>query len=141
MKFVNYLKFNNELDRLCYLICFLCILFITLQANAQHPDLIKFKEAKQLSNKQTEFNICRGIAYQAEDTSLNRTEQFHAAYRNYIAFQDFGFQLSPTRNLNFDVYRQIGFNFFENPYAIYFKQANQTYSSLIHYAPSYPAHQ
>jgi len=112
---------------LCYLICFLCILFITLQANAQHPDLIKFKEAKQLSNKQTEFNICRGIAYQAEDTSLNRTEQFHAAYRNYIAFQDFGFQLSPTRNLNFDVNRQIGFYFFENPYAIYFKQANQTY--------------
>ncbi len=103
------------------------LLFLTtFQIRAQHPDFISFKAAKQLTNKQSEYKLCRGLGYEAEDTSLVKTEQFHAGYRNLIAFQDFGFQLSPTRNLAFDVPKNIGFQFNNNPYWLYYKFANQT---------------
>lgn len=125
MKLTNLLNSNKVLNNPIYFI--LVLLLFAIRTAAQSPDMLLFKEAKHLTNKQTEANICRGLAYQAEDTSLNKTEQFHVAYRNLIAFQDFGFQLSPTRALNFDVQKQIGFQFSDNPYQLYFKQAYKTY--------------
>jgi hypothetical protein len=112
------------------------LFLIGIQSKGQHPDLITFKAAKLLTQKQNEASICRGIPYQAEDTSLHKTEQFHAAYRNLIAFQDFGFQLSPTRDLQFGVERSMGFQMMENPYQLYYKLANQTnyYQTKVPYA-------
>ena len=103
------------------IIVFLLLISLQFTSKAQSENK-QTEPVKHLSRYATEQQINRGLNWNFEDTTLAANEIYHPLYKNLIAFQDLGFILSPSQNLQFNINRNTGFNLCENPYSIYFKR-------------------
>ena len=97
------------------IIVFLLLISLQFTSKAQSENK-QTEPVKHLSRYATEQQINRGLNWNFEDTTLAANEIYHPLYKNLIAFQDLGFILSPSQNLQFNINRNTGFNLCENPY-------------------------
>lgn len=79
------------------------------------------KSVKPLTQFTNEHLLDRNYSYQTIDSVSKAPEQFLAPFKNYILFQDLGNAGSASRSLIFNTNRSIGFNYGDDPYAVYAK--------------------
>lgn len=81
------------------------------------------KVVKVLTRFTTADQVDRDEPLKLVDTSFNRTEFFHPAYRKWVMFQDLGNIGSASAPLFFNPSRTFGFQLAPHPYAVYQKRA------------------
>jgi hypothetical protein len=110
----------NYIPRTAFILVFLCACAASL--NAQDSTRYVKPSARFI----TEQDLDRNDDYHQIDTGFNRVEIFQHPFKKYILFQDLGNFGSASRPLLFNINRNTGFYYAQNPYDVYFFKSEET---------------